>query len=116
MRIRQSRSQVRSRISPRSLGWIATLLMVMVALLLPTSSALADHTINLGPTESSDECGGGDFFKIDANDLEAGTHTYTGTTGEGVAFSATLTVVFDGTDVDTITLVDTTPDLILIVW
>lgn len=83
------------------------------------SAVVADHTINLGPsgTDQSGLCTG-DYFKIeDAGVLEEGTHTYTGTTNQGASFTAVLTVVLDGDgEVDSITVVSTSPPYLLIVF
>ena len=100
---------------PKSLmAIIAALAMI----LLLATTTVADHTIPLGAsgTDQSGECTG-DYFKIeDADVLEEGTHTYTGTTKEGNAFSVTLTVVFDEDDeVESITVVAITPGYDLIV-
>src|SRR5215203_467023 len=100
---------------PKSL--LALLVALAMTMLLATTS-VADDTIPLGPsgTDQSGACTG-DYFKIEnASVLEEGTHTYTGTTKEGNAFSVTLTVVFDDDDeVESITVVAIDPGYDLIV-
>jgi hypothetical protein len=100
---------------PKSLmAIIAALAMIMLL----ATTTVADHTIPLGAsgTDQSGECTG-DYFKVeDAGVLVEGTHTYTGTTSDGGAFSVTLTVVFDDEDeVDSITVVAIDPGYDLIV-
>jgi hypothetical protein len=98
----------------RLLAIIAALAMTLTV----STAVLADHTIDLGAsgTDQSGLCTG-DYFKIeDAGVLEEGTHTYTGTTKDGVPFTAVLTVVLDASnDVESITVVSTDPDYVLIV-
>jgi hypothetical protein len=100
---------------PKSLmAIVAALAMIMLL----ATTTVADHTVPLGAsgTDQSGECSG-DYFKIeDAGVLQEGTHTYTGTTKEGNAFSVTLTVVFDDDgEVESITVVAIDPGYDLIV-
>ena len=101
-------SRVRTKVV-RTLSISAVALGLLTILVSP---ALSAHTVPLGAsgTDQSGECEG-DYFKIEsASVLEEGTHTYTGTTKDGAAFSVTLTVVFDDEDeVDSITIVSSTP-------
>lgn len=94
--------------------------LVILALLLGSSSTvLAAHTIVVGAsgTDQSGLCEG-DYFKIESTSvLEAGTHTYTGTTNGGDPFSAVLTVTLDSdSEVDTIVVESTDPTYDLIVF
>jgi hypothetical protein len=101
----------------RALVALSTVLAVSLAL---SGGALAAHTIDLGEsgTDQSGECQG-DYFKIEDAEsmLVEGTHTYIGTTKEGASFSATLTVVLDADgEVESIEVVSTDPDYVLIVF
>jgi hypothetical protein len=93
-------------------------LAMLLLLATAATTTLADHTIPLGAsgTDQSGVCQG-DYFKIeDADVLEEGTHTYTGTTKDGQSFTAVLTVTLDGSgDVDSITVVSTDPAYLKIV-
>ncbi|HSK53544.1 MAG TPA: hypothetical protein VLA44_12360 [Clostridia bacterium] len=81
--------------------------------------AAADHVIPLGSsgTDQSGLCDG-DYFKIEnAGVLVEGTHTYTGTTKAGASFTAVLTVELSGgNEVESITVVSTSPAYALIVF
>jgi hypothetical protein len=105
----------------RHVGWTVGSVSLVVLLLafVGASAVSADHVIDLGAsgTDQSGTCTG-DYFKIeDADVLEEGTHTYTGTTKDGGTFSAVLTVVLDGDgEVDSITVVSVDPPASIIVF
>jgi hypothetical protein len=107
------RSRAGARLPARAAAWAAVLAMLAAAVLAPTPIALADHTINLGAsgTDQTGTCEN-DYFKIEdaESQLEAGTHTYVGTTKLGASFSAVLTVELDGDgEVGTVTIVSISP-------
>jgi hypothetical protein len=92
----------------RRLGWLGATLFTLAAVIGPgVGGALAAHTITLEPDDYSlgtgfgDPCGDALELKIDEKDLVAGTHTYVfGTTG----ISVELTTVFDGSEIDSVTV------------
>jgi hypothetical protein len=111
---RRSTSPTRRRIA-----WVfGTQLVALAALLMLAFPVAAEHTVPLGDsgTDQSGECTE-DYFKIEsASVLVEGTHTYTGTTKNGAAFTVTLEVVFDAEDeVDSITIVSSNPPVTKVV-